>query len=62
MTEGKKLNQKIDLDKWGLKCAGIDRYICVQCGFTEEWVQMDDKFDRWVDQNWDKLKNDDGLV
>lgn len=64
MTKGNKMNptQKIDLDKWGLKSVGLDRYLCVRCGYTEEWVQIDDKFDRWVTKNWQKLQSDDGFV
>ena len=61
---GSKYNQsfRISLDKWGTKYANIDRYICVSCGFTEEWVIMDAKFNKWVDSNWRNLSSEDGFV
>lgn len=57
-----KLTNRIALTAWGNVSAGLDRYICCQCGFTEEWVQFDRKFDRWVSKNLHKLKADDGFV
>lgn len=57
-----KLSNRIHLDSWGLASAGLDRYICYQCGFTEEWIQIDKKFDRWAAKNRDKLKSEDGFV
>jgi ribosomal protein S27AE len=32
------------------KMALADRYICSDCGFTEEWMQLDDKFSQWVEK------------
>lgn len=57
-----KLSNRITLDSWGVTSAGLDRYICYQCGFTEEWIQIDDKFDKWVNKNRSKLKSNDGFV
>ncbi len=36
--------QKIPLTKWSMKHAVLDRYICTDCGYTEEFVQLSDKF------------------
>lgn len=54
--EGQKLNQNqvISLNRWGTQTAVLDRYLCVACGYTEEWLQMDSKFSRWVKRNKDK--------
>ena len=56
-------NHRISLDNWSMKWATLDRYICVTCGYTEEWVQFDKKLDKWADE---KLKEqfdvDDDLV
>ena len=62
-VKGNKLNQnhRISLDNWGLKYVVIDRYLCVRCGYTEEWLQMDDKFDRWVEKKWSS-SHDEGFV
>ena len=44
-------NMMISLKKWGTMTAAIDRYICLSCGFIEEWVKMDQKFLKWVEKN-----------
>ena len=46
---GSNMNQqtKIPLNKWSFKNATLDRYICTDCGYTEEWVQLTDSFKRW---------------
>ena len=43
---GSSLNayQKIPLTKWGMKSAVLDRYVCINCGYTEEYVQLNDSF------------------
>jgi len=46
-------NQVISLSKWATVNAVLDRYICTSCGYTEEWVQLDKKFNRWVSKNRD---------
>ncbi len=55
-------NKHLRLTKWGLKSVLLDRYLCVGCGFTEEWIQFDNAFDRWVDKNHGRLAQDDGFV
>ena len=40
--------QKIPLQKWNLKFAVLDRYICTQCGYTEEYVQLSEGFKKWA--------------
>ncbi len=47
-------NQIISLSKWATVNAVLDRYICTSCGYTEEWVQLDKKFEKWVAKNRDK--------
>ena len=54
---GNKYNThfKISLDKWGTKFANFERFICMGCGFSEEWVKLDQKFMDWADKNWDTI-------
>jgi predicted nucleic-acid-binding Zn-ribbon protein len=54
--EGQRLNQNqvISLNRWSTQTAVLDRYLCTSCGFTEEWIQIDSKFSRWVERNKDK--------
>ncbi len=40
--------QKIPLNKWSFKNATLDRYICADCGYTEEFVQLSDSFKKWA--------------
>lgn len=49
-VEGYSINayQKIPLTKWSTKNAILDRYICVDCGYTEEYVQLDPSFAKWA--------------
>ncbi len=58
-VKGSNMNQyqKIPLNKWSLKNAILDRYICTDCGYTEEFVQLTDNFKKWArkalrDQNY----------
>ena len=53
MIEGNGMNQNqiVSLTKWGTSSAIIDRYICGSCGYTEEYVKMTDKFEKWVAKN-----------
>ena len=48
--KGYKSNQfqRIPLHRWGMKTATLDRYICADCGYTEEFVQLNDAFRKWV--------------
>ncbi|MDX1408935.1 MAG: hypothetical protein R3330_12395 [Saprospiraceae bacterium] len=54
--EGNRLNQNqvVSLTKWGTATVVLDRLLCTNCGFTEEWIKIDDKFRRWLDKNRDK--------
>ena len=56
MIEGQRFNQTqiISLTKWGAANAVLDRYLCANCGFTEEWIQLDKKFMKWVEKARDK--------
>ena len=62
---GSNLNQhqRIPLTKWSLKNAVLDRYICADCGYTEEFVQLSDSFIRWADKTLEEQTNrNDGFV
>jgi predicted nucleic-acid-binding Zn-ribbon protein len=51
--------------KWGLNVAIIDRYFCVNCGYTEEYAQLSPKFKKWANEELDKQGrggNYDGFV
>lgn len=54
--EGKKYNQNqlVSLTNWGTITEVIDRYLCTQCGYTEEWLQLSSKFNKWLKKNKDK--------
>ena len=41
-------HQNIPLNKWSFRNATLDRYICVDCGYTEEFVQLTDSFKAWA--------------
>jgi len=47
---GWNLNQhtKIPLTKWSMKNATLDRYICTDCGYTEEYVQLTPSFKKFA--------------
>lgn len=40
--------------KWGLTSAVLDRYFCVNCGYTEEYARLDKKFMKWANGKLDK--------
>ena len=44
--------QKIPLHKWNIRSAILDRYICADCGYTEEYVQLTDSFKKWANKTW----------
>ncbi len=50
---GSNVNQhtKIPLNKWSLRNAILDRYICTECGYTEEYIQLTDSFKKWLQKN-----------
>ena len=37
-------------NKWGMPSAVIDRYFCVDCGYTEEYAQLNKKFQKWANE------------
>lgn len=49
-VKGNSMNQmcKINLSKWGMYHGVLDRYICCQCGYTEEYVQLTKSFNKWA--------------
>lgn len=57
-------HQRIPLNKWSIKNAVLDRYICTSCGYTEEFVQLTDNFKRWARKQLDKgpITRNDGFV
>lgn len=57
---GHRLNtyQQIPLNKWSTKNAVLDRYICGDCGYTEEFVQLNEKFYKWAEKALDKLSDE----
>ncbi len=68
-VEGSSMNQhqRIPLNVWSLKNAVLDRYICADCGYTEEYVQLTSSFQKWadkklVDQLPRRSKDDDHFV
>ena len=40
---------KIPLTKWSMKSATLNRYICADCGYTEEYVQLTDSFKKFAE-------------
>ena len=62
---GSNMNQyqKIPLNKWSIKNAVLDRYICADCGYTEEFVQLSESFQKWADKTLEREGgNNDGFV
>lgn len=56
MITGTKYNTQhtIPLTKWSIKNAALDRYICANCGYTEEYVQLDSSFEKFARKNLGK--------
>ena len=44
------------LNSWGTKYLILDRYLCTRCGFTEEYVDVDDKLEKERDELLAKKK------
>ncbi len=63
---GSKMNQNqiISLASWSFKNAALDRYICTDCGYTEEYVQLDASFKKWAAKQApvEKSSDDDYFV
>lgn len=47
-------HQKIPLHKWNYRNAILDRYICADCGYTEEYVQLNERFNKWAEKTWEE--------
>ena len=39
-----------------MKSAIVDRYICSECGYMEEYVRVTEKFKKWADKMLDQQK------
>jgi predicted RNA-binding Zn-ribbon protein involved in translation (DUF1610 family) len=63
LLEGTRYNQAaiIYLNRLG-STAVMDRYVCTACGFTEQWVQLDEKFNRWVEKQHEEGKTKSDFV
>jgi len=46
--------------KWGMASAILDRYFCVNCGYSEEYARLDKKFLKWANDKWNKEGNKEG--
>jgi len=53
----------IQLTKWGTHFAYFDRYLCLNCGFTEEYVRLDDSsLQKWILEQREKNSLDSDFV
>lgn len=41
---------------FGMVTAKLDRYFCVNCGFSEEYAQINKSFAKWADKELKKQK------
>ena len=43
--KGNKLHQSTQLllNKWSTKIAAVDHFVCTDCGFSERYVDLDEK-------------------
>jgi len=57
--KGSKMHQssQLVLNKWSTKMVAVNHYICVDCGFSERYVDLDDKAQRYLK---DMLKEQGG--
>lgn len=66
VSEARPMNQYYigATNKWGMASALLDRYFCVDCGYTEEYARMDRKFLKWANELLEKQQRfrDDGFV
>jgi len=44
----------VPLNSWNTKMGALDRYICVDCGFSEEYLQPDEKIKKSLLELLDK--------
>ena len=63
-VEGWALNQNTiaSVSKWGTKKGVIDRFFCLNCGYTEEYVQLNAKFLKWGREILGKQDSGDDYV
>ena len=47
---------------WDARQVALDRYICFGCGYTEEYIQLDDGVLKWAAKAFKKQRDEDGFV
>ena len=56
-------NNYIQLSKWGTQLGYVERYICIKCGFTEQYVDMNDKgWQKWLEEKRKERSLDSDFV
>ena len=50
--KGKKhhTGHTVQFNAWATKSGVLDRYICADCGYTEHYIQMNDKTKRYLEE------------
>jgi len=46
--------RSIAVNNWETKKIALDRYICFDCGYTEEYAVIDDNLRKWARKRIDK--------
>ncbi len=60
VVTGKSSNShKMAYGGWSTKFAKLDRHVCVNCGFTETYTQLSNKFLKWANKNLPKNIEED---
>lgn len=54
--------QNVPLNAWQTKMGIQDRYICCDCGYTEEYTRLTDSFNEWAKKALIKQSKKDGFV
>lgn len=54
--------QNVPLNTWQTKIGIQDRYICCNCGYTEEYTRLNDDFKNWAKGALKKQRGKDGFV
>jgi hypothetical protein len=61
--KGTSNSNMIQLTKWGTQLAYFDRYVCLACGFLEEYIRLDDRnMQKWISQQRDQNTLDSDFV
>lgn len=63
--KGSSMNQNtvIAYGSWKMNMVPVNRFICLQCGYTEEYVKLTPKFVQWGEKQIEKQGGDfDGYV